>query len=160
MPHFFRIKAEQLPGPDVAINCPACECVDTLADTYENTETVMLLWVLPTYRHHTTTVVCHACGVNLYSRLSVDQLTQATPDELDRSLSKQNGMLIFTLYLICLITLCIPYINLVPSLGLFIINRDESVKKRVFSFIPLVLALITSFAFSISLFLNYLNGRP
>lgn len=160
MPIFFSVAVDRTPGPELAINCPICKRQDALASSYQEAETVMLFWVMPIMRHRNSIVVCSGCGAKLYSRLNIDKFHESTPEQIDRSLYPQGGMLVLTLFLISLMIFCIPIVNLVPAIFVPIANRHASKKNRIIGYIPLAIALAFNVFIIVTFVVDYLRGGP
>ena len=74
--------AKEIPAGPTRINCPACGHLDVPAQIIERQETLMENLVVPMGTQTTWWVLCSACQVKLYSKLSAAKLQGKTPGEL------------------------------------------------------------------------------
>jgi len=100
-----------------------------------------LFWVLPILRHRNTIIVCPNCQSKLFCKMGLHQLKYATPDELDRSLTADAGGLVIILFLLSLVFLMCPLVNLIPALFIPIVNRHSSRANRIAGYVPIALAI-------------------
>jgi len=138
---FFYVSKQRTPGPEVAIDCPACKSSLVLANTATQVETAKLFFVIPLFTHHNTILRCQKCNSELISRLSIQQLHEKSPEQINRSIVPTGGLLVAILFLASLFFCWIPILNLVIAATVPVANYQSRGANKLAGYIPLVVAL-------------------
>lgn len=142
------IKTRVEAGPDMPINCPACKQL-VEAPSVDNVETLKLFFIFPVYVHRTTFLNCSVCGAQLCTRFKVRQLLEVAPETLDESLwirggdplSQGSSAFVRVLFVLAVLTVWIPWINLVFAGLVVYLNRHAHGWRKRVGYILLAVAI-------------------
>jgi transcription elongation factor Elf1 len=104
---------EVLAGPDAEINCPACGEMNVPAHTRQQTERFYLYGLVLVQRVTATIVTCGACGLELKSKVGIDQIDQYTARDLDLYLARNVSFVVKFIALASLLLFWAPIVGLV-----------------------------------------------
>jgi hypothetical protein len=109
-------KTQQIPGPDVKINCPRCESTEVDATSFEQVEQLGLFYVIPLMKFRNTFVTCSQCRRKLTSRISTDEIAKFTAADLSAHLGDGVSFVAKFVAILALLMCIIPFIG--AGLGL------------------------------------------
>lgn len=109
-------KTQQIPGPDVKINCPRCEAADVEASSFEQVEQLGLFYVIPLMKFRNTFVTCSQCHRKLTSKISTDEIAKFTATDLSPHLGDGVSFVAKFVAILALLMCIIPFVG--AGLGL------------------------------------------
>jgi transcription elongation factor Elf1 len=138
---------EHRSGPEVEINCPGCGGFDVLAGTRQQTQRLHLYGLIPIQRVTTTIVTCGACGLELQSRIGVDQIAEYSARDLDLLLTRKVSFVVKFLALASLLLFWAPIVGLTLSVIALACSFRKGGWTKTMSFVSVLLSGLVTTAF-------------
>ena len=153
------IIGEDKPAGTTRIHCPACHQRDVDALIIEHVEKVMEALVVQVNSHTTWWVVCSACKVRLYSKVSEVELQQRTADQLvGKVVTRVSFVNQFWAVASVLLSVC-PGMGTGVGLIAFFVNRKSPGWPRKASKFGLIFSLVFPVLFIMGVFIQAVFTR-
>jgi hypothetical protein len=124
---------KEIPAGSTRINCPACGHLDVPAEIIEKQETLMQSMVIPMGTTTTWWIVCSACQVKLYSKLSAAKLQGKTPSELVGQIYVYTSFVNQFMAVAALVLAIAPGLGTVLAAIAWVMNRKITGWPRILS---------------------------
>jgi hypothetical protein len=119
----YGVQSQTAPGPSLTIHCAACNVPDAPATTYQFSERVAILHVIPvTPFMRTNYVKCDRCGEAFVSPIALDELPYLEPEELHQLLRRSVGLVEMFMAVAAIILSWIPFLGLIMALIALALN--------------------------------------
>jgi len=106
-------KTTETAGPEITFNCPACGKEGVAGKTSEVMEENSLFWIIPFFTSRVRHIVCGQCGKAFRTRLSLEQLSAASPEDLARDVAAQVNFIAKFCIITGLVLAILPFFGLV-----------------------------------------------
>ncbi len=140
-------KRTETAGPEIIFNCPACGKEGVVGKTSEMMEENSLLWIMPSMPFFTSRVrriVCGQCGKAFRTSLSLEQLSDASPEDVARNVAAQVNFIAKCCIIMGLVLAIFPFFGLVfAGIGMLCTLKRRTGWRTV-AIIGLVLSAITT----------------
>jgi hypothetical protein len=149
--HLGEMHVRRETGPDVVFDCPACGTAGAGATTYNNVETVLLV-----FRWRTSWLCCQECGATLQSSRDVRELGGLSPEELRGVVRPYVGLVNRLFAVLAVLWGLLPIVGLVLAVVAVAINRRPD-GWRTTSRVGLAIAVVAHLVFAVLLILAAVN---
>jgi len=116
-------KANEVSGPDVAIDCLWCGKQGTNGHSRKRTEWLTLFHLLPLFPFHTVFVRCDFCQKDMLAKCSLEELAQSNPLALKNLLVKRVSFVGKVCIVLGLLLCWAPLVGLIPAIIGYIYGR-------------------------------------
>lgn len=144
-----RTKFVRRRGPDVDFECPHCGMGNIAAVSFEETRTLMLLFVVPAFSVRYTFVVCSPCGVHTRAKMPLEKLATVPPNALSALIADRTPKLGSWLAMVALFLSWVPMFGLGLAAVALAVNRDSRRWPHTWSIIALIFAGVVTGLMSI-----------
>ena len=139
-------QTEDVSGPDIVINCPACGHRNAAAQTFESTEWVKLLFFIPILRLRTSAVQCLECEEMFRSRVPIAQLSGKTPSELEPLIRYHASKPGKIMSVVALLTCLVPIVGVITSAIAMVLVRGTRRWPIIITWVSMILSIVISLA--------------
>ena len=148
------IKTTETAGPEITFNCPACGKEGVVGKTSEVMEKNSLFWSIPLFTSRVRRIVCGQCDKAFRTRLSLEQLSAASPEEVARDVGAQVAFIAKFCIITGLVLAIVPFFGLVFAGIGTLCTLKRRTGWRTAAIIGLVLSAISTAGIIVMLMLS------
>ena len=138
---------EEVPGPDLTIDCIWCGKQGASARSRKRTEWLMLFHILPLFSFHTVFVQCDSCHNDMVAKCSLEELVQSNPLTLKHLLVK-NVSFVGRVCIVLGLLLCWAFfVGLIPAIIGYAYGRKYGGRMKKIALLGLILNLLSPLIF-------------